>query len=119
MVSRRKNLVLPPDEKCPLTYCIDVLSGTWTPNIIWYLSSTPRRFTELKSDLRGISAKVLTDRLRKLEKRGVIYREVMPTSPPTVEYRLTETGRDLKPAIETIVQVGHRLKTASGREGTR
>ncbi len=90
-----------------------VLGGAWTPNIIWYLSANPRRFSELKTDIHGISAKVLTERLRKLEHSGVVLREVMPTSPPTVEYRLSELGRELKPAIEAIVKVGHRLKAVA------
>ncbi len=110
MVPRRKNKVLPPPEKCPLRACMNVLGGAWTPNIVWYLSNEPRRFSELKDDLGGVSAKVLTARLRRLEADGVVHREVMPTSPPTVEYRLTKLGQELKPAIEAIVSVGHRLK---------
>src|ERR1043165_9385857 len=111
MVSRRKSKVSLPPEKCPLTHCMGILGGAWTPNIVWYLSASPRRFTELKSDVQGISAKMLTARLRKLERSGVVQREVMPTSPPTVEYRLSELGQELKPAIEAIVKVGHRLKS--------
>lgn len=90
--------------------CMSVIGGAWTPNIIWYLGSNPRRFSELKGDITGISAKMLTVRLKKLEKEGIVHREVMPTSPPTVEYRLTELGKNLKPAIEAIVAVGHQLK---------
>ena len=89
---------------------MSILGGKWSSNIIWYLSRNPRRFSELKTDVKGVSAKVLTAQLRKLEARGVIEREVMPTSPPTVEYRLSVAGRELKPAIEAIVAVGHRLK---------
>jgi DNA-binding HxlR family transcriptional regulator len=56
---------------------------------------------------------MLTARLRKLEAGGVVRRTVMPTSPPTVEYSLSELGQELKPAIEAIVNVGHRLKQIS------
>jgi DNA-binding HxlR family transcriptional regulator len=87
-----------------------VLGGTWTPNVVWYLRESPRRFSELKSDLQGVSAKTLTVRLRKLEREGVVHREVKPTSPPTVEYSLTPLGGRLVPAIEAIVEVGHELK---------
>ncbi|MGH1485837.1 MAG: winged helix-turn-helix transcriptional regulator [Cellvibrionaceae bacterium] len=110
MIKQRKNKVAPPPEKCALTECLSVIGGAWTPNIIWYLSEHPRRFSELKKDVQGISPKVLTDRLKKLELEGVINRKVMPTSPPTVEYSLTELGKELKPAIEAIASVGHRLK---------
>ena len=100
----------PPPKKCPIGECLSIIGGAWTPNIIWYLSEQPRRFSELKNDIHGISSKVLTDRLKRLEAEGVVNREVMPTSPPTVEYSLTELGKELKPAIDAIVDVGHRLK---------
>jgi len=48
--------------------------------------------------------------LRQLEAKGVVLREVKPTSPPTVEYSLTDLGRELIPAIQAIVTVGEKLK---------
>jgi DNA-binding HxlR family transcriptional regulator len=87
-----------------------LLGGAWTPNVIWYLSGEPRRFSELRSDIPAISAKVLSGRLHELEDKGVVTRTVMPTSPPSVEYSLTTLGRELVPAIQAIVDVGHRLK---------
>jgi len=110
MVPRRKNKVAPPPDTCPLAECLGVIGGVWTPGIIWYLSHSPRTFSELKTDLKGVSAKVLSARLKKLAADGVLERTVKPTSPPTVEYSLTELGSELKPAIEAIVAVGHRLK---------
>nr|WP_256625644.1 helix-turn-helix domain-containing protein [Pseudomonas sp. LPB0260] len=93
------------------------MGGAWTPNIIWYLSQQPRRFSELKADIPGISAKVLTARLKKLESEGVVLRRVLPTSPPSVEYSLSSLGQELKPAIEAIVAVGHRLKDLEQQAG--
>lgn len=110
MLARRRNKVAPPPNECPLSQCISIIGGTWTPNIIWHLSHQPRRFSELKDDINGISAKVLTARLKKLAKDGIIERAVKPTSPPTVEYSLTDLGQELKPVLEAIVSVGHRLK---------
>lgn len=110
MVRMRRNRVVPPPQECPLSTCMSFLSGAWTPHVIWYLEETPRRFSELKADIRGVSAKVLAARLRQLEQIGVVTRRVMKTSPPTVEYELTELGRELKPVIAAIVRVGHRLK---------
>jgi DNA-binding HxlR family transcriptional regulator len=89
---------------------MSIIGGAWTANIIWYLNSGPRRFNELRHDMTGISAKVLTVRLRELTKRGVVVREVKPTSPPSVEYSLTEEGKELMPAIIAIVKVGEKLK---------
>lgn len=106
----RKNRSAPPPLNCPLTECMSVLGGAWTPNVIWYLSGGARRFSELQVDIPGVSAKVLTQRLRSLEAKGVVRRKVKPTSPPSVEYSLTDLGRELVPAIEAIVAVGHKLK---------
>ncbi len=110
----KKNASPEPLPGCPLTECMNVLGGAWTPNVIWYLSGGPRRFNELRIDIPRISAKVLTLRLRGLEAKGVVRREVKPTSPPSVEYELTGLGRELIPAIEAIVSVGHRLKERQG-----
>jgi len=96
-----------------------LLGGAWTPNVIWYLSGGPRRFGELRRDIPRISAKVLAARLKILEEKGVVHREVLPTSPPSVEYRLTELGADLLPVIDAIVKVGHRLSLDHGTEPVR
>jgi len=104
----RKNQA--PSPRCPLNECMSIIGGAWTVNIIWYLSAGPRRFNELRIDLPTISAKVLTTRLRELTEKKVVIRDVKPTSPPSVEYSLTETGRELLPAIEAIVAVGEKLK---------
>lgn len=99
-------------EHCPLAECMQLIGGAWTPNVIWSLGESPKRFSDLKRELHGISAKVLTSRLRKLQKDGVLTRHVEPTSPPTVRYELTETGRELRPVIDAIVDVSKRLKAA-------
>jgi DNA-binding HxlR family transcriptional regulator len=111
----KKNKSETPPESCPLTKCMSILGGAWTPNLVWYLSGGPRRFSELKIDVPGISAKVLTARLRELESNGVVLREVKPSSPPSVEYSLTRLGLELVPAINAIVSVGHRLKQMQSR----
>jgi DNA-binding HxlR family transcriptional regulator len=115
---RKSNVAQPPPE-CPLTACMTLLGGAWTPNVIWYLSGGPRRFGELRRDIPRISAKVLAARLKILEEKGVVHREVLPTSPPSVEYRLTELGADLLPVIDAIVKVGHRLSLDHGTEPVR
>ncbi len=109
-VKYRPSRVQPPPEVCPLTECMAFMGGAWTPNILWYLREGPRRFNELRGDIGGVSAKVLSARLRRLHADGVVDRRVMDTSPPTVEYELTDLGRELLPAVEAIVAVGHRIK---------
>jgi DNA-binding HxlR family transcriptional regulator len=109
MIRHRPNKSGPAPDSCPLEGSLKLLAGAWTPKILWYLRLEPRRFGDLKRDLGGISAKVLTTRLRELEKRGVVLRTVMPTSPPTVEYALTELGAKLNPVLDAIVEVGRQL----------
>lgn len=111
----RKNKAPPPPPACPLTECMAFLGGAWTPNLIWYLSGGARRFGELRTDIPRISAKVLSARLRALEEKGVITRTVVASSPPSVEYALTELGKELVPAINAIVAVGAKLKKSKSR----
>lgn len=106
----RPSRVTPPPDRCPLTECMSFLGGAWTPDILWYLREGPRRFSELRRDIDGVSAKVLSQRLKRLYADGIVERRVMPTAPPTVEYELTELGREILPAVDAIVQVGYRLK---------
>jgi len=116
MIRHRPNKSGPAPQGCPLEASLKLLAGAWTPQILWYLRTEARRFGDLKRDLENISAKVLTTRLKELEKRGVITREVKPTSPPTVEYALTNLGRKLGPILESIAEVGGELtkKEAGG-----
>jgi DNA-binding HxlR family transcriptional regulator len=103
-----------PHPLCPLSDCLAFIGGAWTPNILWNLATGPRRFSELRADIPLVSAKVLTQRLRELEERGILIRRAMPTSPPSVEYALTGLGKEFMPVIEAIAEVGQRLKDRSG-----
>lgn len=110
----RRSKAPPPPPGCPMAACMAVLGGAWTPSVIWKLSGGPRRFGELARDIPGISPKMLTARLRELTAKGVVIRTVAPTSPPSVEYALSELGRELIPVIDTIVRVGTRLREGAG-----
>jgi DNA-binding HxlR family transcriptional regulator len=107
-VGKNKSPAAPPT--CPVGECMALLGGAWTPNVVWHLSGGPRRFGELRIDIPPISAKMLSARLKALESKGVVQRVVVPTSPPSVEYSLTELGRELVPAISAIVAIGLKLK---------
>ncbi len=110
----RKTIGGKATEMCPIGACMDLLGGAWTPNVIWHLSGGARRFSELQTYMKPISAKVLSQRLKELEAKGVLTRAVLGTSPPSVEYALTELGCELVPAIEAIARVGFKLKQAGG-----
>jgi DNA-binding HxlR family transcriptional regulator len=107
-VRKSRASALPPG--CALSECMALLGGAWTPNVIWHLSAGARRFGELRADLAPISAKVLSARLHDLERKGVLAHRAVPTSPPSMEYALTDLGLELLPAIRAIVEVGLKLK---------
>lgn len=114
MLRHRPSRVSPPPEACPLSSCLSLLGGAWTPNVIWYLRAGPRRFNELRGDIDGVSAKVLAGRLRRMVDDGLVTRTELATVPPSVEYELTDFGRELLPAVDAIVDVGHRIKQRRG-----
>jgi DNA-binding HxlR family transcriptional regulator len=95
---------------CPLNRAMDLLAGAWAPHVVWYLSAQPRRFGELRKDLPAISARVLSQRLRELEARGLVsHHEVTSSTPPSHEYALTPLGERFMPVIEAIIEVGKHL----------
>lgn len=94
---------------CPMDAMLRLLMGQWTIHILWALrQSNEMRFGELKRTIHGISAKVLTERLRLLESSGLIYREVLPTSPPQVSYGLSEKGQDIVVALDALAEVAKK-----------
>jgi DNA-binding HxlR family transcriptional regulator len=69
-----------------------------------------KRFSELKKTLNGVTQKMLTQQLRKMEEDGLVHREVYPIVPPKVEYSLTELGYSLKPIIDSMAAWGNYYK---------
>lgn len=80
----------------------DLLERRWQLSIIYAALAGAMRFNEFAEAVGGISPRMLSERLRELEAAGLIQRTVLPTSPPRVEYRLTERGRRLAPVIEAM-----------------
>jgi DNA-binding HxlR family transcriptional regulator len=79
-----------------------LLERRWQLSIIYAAISGALRFNEFAEAVAGISPRMLSERLRDLEAAGLVQRTVLPTSPPTVEYRLTARGRRLSPVIEAM-----------------
>jgi DNA-binding HxlR family transcriptional regulator len=79
---------------CPCRSVLDLLADKWSALALGALQDGPRRFGALRIRLEGISPKVLTAVLRRLENHGLIDRTVYPAVPLHVEYSLTELGRD-------------------------
>lgn len=82
-------------EACPTRLLLDHIADKWATLIIWKLSSGPLRFNELRRAIDGISQKVLSQALKRLERDGLLTRRAFATVPVTVEYELTPLGRDL------------------------
>lgn len=90
------------NEKCPVETALDVLAGKWKILILWYLRRDVLRFSELQKLLPKVTQKMLIQKLRELEKDGIVYREVYPVVPPKVEYSLTSYGETLKPILKQM-----------------
>jgi DNA-binding HxlR family transcriptional regulator len=80
----------------------DLLERRWQLSILYAALTGALRFSEFADAVGGISPRMLSERLRELEAAGLIDRTVIPSSPPSVEYRLTGRGRRLAPIIEAM-----------------
>ncbi len=80
----------------------DLLERRWQLSIIYAALTGALRFNEFAQAVDGISPRMLAERLRDLEAAGLVRRTVIPSSPPTVEYRLTDRGQRLAPLIEAM-----------------
>jgi len=97
---------------CPMDSLLRVLMGPWTTYILYVLRTNgPTRFGELKRRVAGISAKVLTERLRMLVAADIIQRHYEPTIPPQVTYALAPRGRELADIIDRLDQVAKKWQT--------
>ena len=95
---------------CPVEYTASLIANKWKIIILRELLTGTKRYNELTRSVVGISAKVLTENLRELEKDGIINRKVYPEVPPRVEYSLTKKGEDLKEVIDTMKVFGLKYK---------
>ena len=93
-------------ESCPVLKTADIISGKWTLLILRDLSKGINRFSALERSLCGISPKTLSERLKGLEKTGIVTRKSFAEVPPRVEYTLTGMGWDLIPLIDHMRDYG-------------
>ena len=94
---------------CPMDFILRLLMGPWTTYILYTLGEQgPQRFGELKRRVTGVSAKMLTERLRSLEQAGLVTRHYEATIPPKVTYALAARGHELRGALGTLAAVGSK-----------
>lgn len=97
-------MIIYNDKKyvCLLDFAMDFIRGKWKAVLLCHLYDEPKRFLELQRITKGISQKVLNEKLKELENEDLINKEIYPEVPPKVEYYLTEKGRDLTKIIKEI-----------------
>ena len=100
---------------CPVEYTASLIGNKWKIIILRDLLTGTKRYNELTRSVVGISAKVLTENLRELEKDGIVKRKVYPVVPPKVEYSLTDKGLDLKEVLDYMKTFGEKYK--EGKNG--
>lgn len=107
--------VAPPDEAaalpelparggaCPVRDVLDRLGDKWSVLLLVTLAHKPARFNALARAVPDISRRMLSETLRHLERDGLIWREVAPTTPPAVRYGLTPLGHSLMPPLLALI----------------
>jgi DNA-binding HxlR family transcriptional regulator len=92
----------------PLELALERVGDRWSLLLVEALLDGPRRFNELVERLGGIAPNILTDRLRRLEREGVVLARPYSDRPPRMDYALTAAGRDLAGALRLLADWGSR-----------
>ena len=100
----RRQAVEPCSESCAIERGMRIIGGKWTGSILWHLKDGPVRFNDLARMIGGASKKMIAERLRHLEARGLIRREVMATAPVSVQYEITDVGRTALGVLDALRQ---------------
>lgn len=91
---------------CALEAAMDVIGGKWKGIILYHLLDKTMRYNDIKRIMPKITARILTNQLRELERDGLVQREIFPEVPPRVEYSLTDLGYSLKPLLDMMLEWG-------------
>jgi len=102
---------------CPIRDVIERIGDKWSVLVVVSLQDGPVRFSGLLRAVDGISRRMLTRTLRLLERDGLVERQVFPTTPPSVEYSLTDLGRGLAGTLEAVSTwaIAHRDDVEAAR----
>jgi DNA-binding HxlR family transcriptional regulator len=102
--------------ECPVDAMMRVMDGRWKGTILWRLLDGPRRTSELKRSIPGITERMLIRHLQELVSDGIVERDDKKTIPPCVYYSLSSYGRTLSPVVELMCSWGRtHLKRVSAR----
>lgn len=105
-------------QACPIAPVVDLVFSRWTTPILWTLNEFgQQRFVELQRQIGVITPKVLTQRLRQLERDGLVTRTYHAEVPPRVEYAISPLGRSLAPLFHSLAEWSPNLaKVEQARE---
>ena len=105
-------------ERCPVTDVLHRIGDKWTLLVLALLARRPHRYSELHRAIQGISQRMLTRTLRALEQDGIIRRTVFPTTPVSVEYRITDLGRSFLVPLSAVADwaVDHHAEIVAARQ---
>jgi DNA-binding HxlR family transcriptional regulator len=92
------------DQHCDSRQALELISDKWTALVVYALVDGPRRHGELLRTIDGISQKMLTQTLRRMEAEGLVERDVLDRVPPHVEYSLTTLGHTLEKPLVAICE---------------
>lgn len=96
------------DHACPIRNVVDRIGDAWSLLVLLQLEEGPSRFNALRRQVDGVSQRMLTVTLRNLERDGLAARNVLPTTPPQVEYSLTPLGRSLTAQVSALQEWASR-----------
>ncbi|MFD4476529.1 winged helix-turn-helix transcriptional regulator [Streptomyces sp. NPDC058471] len=104
-------------DECRTRVVLDIVGDKWSLLVVRNLRDGPRRFTELKRAIEGITQRMLTVTLRSLERDGILTRTVQEVMPPHVSYELTEMGITLREATAPLLEwsVAHLARIDDAR----
>ncbi|UTJ07841.1 winged helix-turn-helix transcriptional regulator [Arcobacter roscoffensis] len=94
------------EYKCSVAVTLDIFNDRWKLSIIWHLLEKDKRFKDLHESIPEITQKTLTVKLKELEEKNIINREVFPEVPPKVVYSLTDAGKRLRPVLKEMYEWG-------------
>ncbi len=101
---------------CPVARTLDVVGDRWTILVLRDLSWGRRKFSALLQSLDGISANLLSERLKRLEERGMIERVFYSDHPPRAEYKLTAKGWGFVPVLKAMFSYGEEWEPRAAQD---
>jgi len=100
---------------CTVSVAMDLVGGKWKAVILYHLKHAPKRYSELRKEMPGVTERTLSLQLKQLEEDELVSRQVYGEKPPNkVVYALTDLGRSFAPVLDAIVGWGNQVAMQKG-----